>query len=168
LLHEIIGGWDLSGIPSWHSGVAFSTNSSAFVAGYANNAPGIFNGDTAAISTREHKTAKGAVTLFDDPDKAKASFTGPIGFAIGSRNNLRGPRYFNVDLGLGKTFPVVSDRLNLKFRADAFNAFNHPNFSLPSTTNSDITGGNFGQITSTVTNDQYGARVLQLALRLEF
>lgn len=167
-LDEVIGGWDISGIPSWHTGIAFSSNSSAFVAGYSNNAPGIFNGDRAAISSRVHKTSSGTVTLFDDPAKARAAFTGPVGFTIGSRNNLRGPQYFNMDLGVGKTFPMITDKLNLKFRADAFNSFNHPNFSLPSTTNSDITAGTFGQISSTVKNDGYGARVLQLALRLEF
>ena len=34
--------------------------------------------------------------------------------------------------GVGKTFPVYKDRVNLKFRVDAFNAFNHPNFQAPS------------------------------------
>ena len=48
------------------------------------------------------------------------AFTGPLGFNIGSRNNLRGPGYFNLDLGVGKTFPVYKDKVNLKFRALRF------------------------------------------------
>ena len=79
-------------------------------------------------------------------------FVGPIGFQIGSRNNLRGPRYFESDLGVGKTFPIIEDKVNLKFRADAFNALNHPIFNVPSSMNNlDITetAGTFGQITST-------------------
>jgi hypothetical protein len=92
-----------------------------------------------------------------------------VGFQIGSRNDLRGPKFFNQNLGLAKTFPVVTDRINLKFRADAFNAFNHPSFGLPegplnSLDQTDIAGGTFGQITTTASTP----RVIQLALRLEF
>ena len=178
-LNEVVGGWDLSGITQWHSGIAWGTVTSAFVAGYANDAPAIFNGDTGAIASHVHKDSAGLVNMFEDQAKAQAAFTGPVGFTIGSRNNLRGPKYFNQDLGLAKTFPVVGDKVNLKFRADAFNAFNHPNFATPTNvpntydlTNADITAGTFGQITSTVPlgggSPGAGARVLQFALRLEF
>jgi hypothetical protein len=108
--------------------------------------------------------------LFADQSKALNSFEGPIGFQIGSRNNLRGPNYVNFDLGLAKAFPIYGDNVKLKFRADAFNAFNHPNFDLPVTQNTDITGGsNFGRLTKTVVSPGgASARVLQGALRLEF
>jgi hypothetical protein len=170
-LNEVIGGWALSGISKWHTGIAFGTNSNAFVAGYANDAPAIFNGDRVAVQAHVHKTSSGQVNLFSDPARAQAAFTGPVGFTIGSRNNLRGPNFFDQDFGLAKTFPLVSDRVNLKFRADAFNALNHPNFALPSFSNPppetfDITGGTFGQLTSIDTNSSY--RVMQFALRLEF
>jgi hypothetical protein len=69
-------------------------------------------------------------------------------------------------MGVAKTFPLVTDRVNMKFRADAFNVFNHPTFGPPNQLNSDITNttGTFGQINATT-----GApRVLQLALRVEF
>jgi hypothetical protein len=180
-LNEVIGGWALSGISKWHTGIAFGTNSNAFVAGYANNAPAIFNGDRVAVQAHVHKTSSGQVNLFSDPARAQAAFTGPVGFTIGSRNNLRGPNYFDQDLGLAKTFPLVSDKVNLKFRADAFNALNHPNFALPSFSNPppetfDITGGTFGQLTSIdsgnadplISSNGNGFRVMQFALRLEF
>lgn len=176
-LNEAIGGWDISGITNWHSGIAYGTVSNAFVAGYSNDAPAIFNGDRVAVSPHVHKTSDGTVSIFSDPAKALSAFTGPVGFTIGSRNNLRGPKFFNQDLGLAKTFPIVSEKVNLKFRADAYNAFNHPNFALPNSIGSlptgvnDITQGSFGQITKTIgTTGLYSdnARVLQLALRLEF
>ena len=78
---------------------------------------------------------------------------------------------------MAKLFPIYGDRVNLKFRADAFNAFNHPNFSLPAENafngldQQDFTSSSFGQISTTVVppgNLNNGARVLQVSLRLEF
>ncbi len=165
LLNEAIGGWEVSGIPSWTSGQAYTTASSAYVAGYANNAPAIFLGNKGAVSPHVHKDANGAVQIFKDPTTAASNFTGPVGFTIGSRNNLRGPATTLFDAGLAKTFPLVAERLNLKFRADAYNVMNHPVFGNP---NNDITSGSFGQITTTSSNPYYTPRILQLALRLEF
>lgn len=173
-LDEVVGGWDISGIPTWHSGIAFSTVSSAFVAGYANDAPGIFNGDTGAIKRKVHKTQDGLLTLFADPTAAAAAFQGPIGFQIGSRNSLRGPQYFNFDFGLAKTFAVwPREGVKLLFRADAFNILNHPNFQAPDVPSdySDITTSSFGQLTKMTTQSNStgeGPRVLQLSGRIQF
>jgi hypothetical protein len=60
-----------------------------------------------------------------------SEFRGPIGLEYGQRNLVRGPGAFFFDAGLGKTFPIVRERVNLKFRADAFNLFNHENFGPP-------------------------------------
>ncbi len=160
-LQEIAGGWSLSGIPSWHSGLAFNATGNAYVAGYANNAPVILTGDISQLSNHTHKLSGGSVNMFSNPTQAVGLFTGPVGLNIGSRNNLRGPSAFNFDAGLAKTFPLIYDRLNLKFRADAFNVLNHPTFGNP---NADITSGNFGQITSTSNSPRVG----QFSLRLEF
>ena len=163
-VNEVIGGWSLSGLPAWHTGNAYFAASNAYVAGYANNAPAILTGPIGDLKMNMHKGTNGTLWAYKTQDApATADFVGPIGFQIGSRNNLRGPGYFNMDLGLGKTFPLYRESLNLKFRADAFNAFNHPNFDTPS---NDITetSGKFGVISATAN----GARVLQLALRLEF
>jgi hypothetical protein len=162
---EILGGWTISGIPSWHSGLAFTATSNAYVAGFANNAPAIFNGNRAAIKVNRHKNSDGTVNLFSgDGSAANAAFSGPVGLNIGSRNNLRGPSAFGMDAGVAKSFALVADRVNMKFRADAFNVFNHPTFALPAADITDETGSPFGQINSTT-----GApRVVQLALRVEF
>ena len=159
--NEVVGGWSVAALPSWHSGVAYSTASNAFVAGYANDAPAILVGSKSLITPHAHKSADGSITIFADPTKAANAFTGPVGFQIGERNDMRGPNFVNFDIGVGKDFPIYGDNLKLKFRADAFNAFNHASFDSPSTT--DITSGSFGQITGT-----QAARVLQGALRIEF
>jgi hypothetical protein len=168
LLNEIIGGWDTSGIIRWQSGSAFGTVASAFIAGYANNAPAIFNGNTAAVKRRVHKTAGGLVQLYDNPAAALAAFGPPTGFNIGSRNNLRGPSNFGWDAGLTKSFALwPKEGVNLKLRGDAFNVLNHPTFTAPGNNGSsdDITQTtSFGQLTSTFN----GARVVQISGRIEF
>ncbi len=162
LLNELIGGWELSGLPTFQTGGPFFAGSTAFVAGYANDAPAILTGSIGQLNSDVHKS-QGSLLGFKDPNVAVAQFTGPVGFAIGSRNNLRGPKFVNMDLGLGKDFAIYADQVKLRFRADAFNAFNHPSFNNPS---NDITqsSGPFGVISSTSS----AARVLQLSLRLEF
>ena len=115
----------------------------------------------------------GQVYAFKDYQTAFDQYRGPTGFEIGSRNNLRGPKFFDLDLGLGKTFPIYKEKVNAKFRADAFNALNHPNFQAPSFTgNMSLVNSpnNFGVIPGTVipTGSDQAARVLQVSLRVEF
>jgi len=47
-----------------------------------------------------------------------------------SRNDIQGFGLTQLDLSLGRKFNIT-DRINLQFRADAFNALNHPNFTNP-------------------------------------
>ncbi|HEX4022328.1 MAG TPA: TonB-dependent receptor [Acidobacteriaceae bacterium] len=183
LLNELIGGWELAGIPSWHTGNAYAASSNAFVAGYANDAPAILTGQIGLLKSDVHKDpSSGTVFAFKDPTAAQAAYTGPVGFTVGSRNNLRGPGYFDLDMGLGKTFPIYSDKVNLKFRTDAFNVLNHPSFTPAGlSSNSAVSGNGTGTGSENapggdITNTQFGvisstnstARVLQFALRLEF
>ncbi len=81
------------------------------------------------------------------------------------RNTLVGPGYFDTDFGVGKTFKI-NERAAFKFEANFFNLFNHPNF-LPPVSNP--TAGNFGDSTSTFSNQQTGGpRITQLAVRFDF
>jgi hypothetical protein len=88
------------------------------------------------------------------------------------RNDIPGFGLTQVDLSLARTFPLT-DRVKLQFRTDAFNAFNHPNFTNPPAF------VEFGQLQSTTMLNQSlgglnplfqegGPRSLQLSLRLEF
>jgi hypothetical protein len=176
-LEEVIGGWDVSGVSDWHTGLAWGTVANAYDASYSNDAPGILVGEKATVLTHIQKLSGGGVNIFKNQAAAQSAFVGPVGFQIGARNNLRGPRYFNQDLGLAKTFPLYGNRVNAKFRADAFNALNHPNFALPYENGfngfdqQDFTSTTFGNISSTVTpagNLNNGARVVQVSLRVEF
>ena len=110
---EAIGGWSISGLPNWHSGNAYYAQTLAFVAGYANNAPAILTGSSSDVKIHLNGGKGQPLFGYANPDQAKAAYTGPVGFNIGERNNLRGPSYFNFDLGLAKSFPIVGDRVAL-------------------------------------------------------
>lgn len=179
---EIIGSWDLSGVGEWHSGFPWSGAANAFVASYSNDAPPILVGNRALAQTHLTKNPASlggsGVSEFADAKTAAAQFEGPVGFQIGPRNSFRGPGYFDSDLGLLKNFPIYGEAVNMKFRADAFNAFNHPNFAVPAENayngydQQDFQQGpGFGEVNFPVVpsgNNNGGARVLQLSLRLEF
>lgn len=74
---------------------------------------------------------------------------------------LHGPSQANTDLSIVKLFPLT-ERTNLEFRTEFFNAFNNAIFADPDNYVSD--GGSFGHITSTVANP----RVIQFALKMNF
>src|SRR5207247_8958450 len=62
-------------------------------------------------------------------DAAAFEIPAPGGNGAG-RNTFQAPNYWNLDLGIGKRFDLT-ERLNLQFRAEMFNALNHPNFDNP-------------------------------------
>jgi Carboxypeptidase regulatory-like domain/TonB dependent receptor len=58
------------------------------------------------------------------------AFPAPGTFGNAGRNILDGPGYQNVNASLVKN-TNLNERVNLQFRAEFFNLFNHPNFNLP-------------------------------------
>jgi hypothetical protein len=76
------------------------------------------------------------------------------------RNAFRGPGTINTDLALSKHFKVFEDKFDAELRLDAFNVFNHTNFTSP---NTNIFSSQFGQVSTDI-----GPRVLQLALHVRF
>jgi hypothetical protein len=75
------------------------------------------------------------------------------------RNFFRGPGRTNLDLALAKTTPIA-EHVAAELRLEAFNIFNHTEFSNPDT---NPNSGTFGQETTTA-----DPRILQLALRITF
>ncbi len=79
------------------------------------------------------------------------------------RNNLHGPGINNTDLDLTKrVYFTSSERRFLELRAEAYNVFNHTQFSATSVTGS-INSSNFGRVLSAST-----ARTIQLGIKLYF
>ena len=81
------------------------------------------------------------------------------------RNTFVGPGLWASDMTLAKLFKFT-ERVNLKFEAQAFNIFNRANFLMATaggSGNNDIRLGNFGQAGGTL-----NARNLQFGLKLTF
>jgi hypothetical protein len=94
-------------------------------------------------------------------------FTTPCLGCIGNlgRNTFVGPGLFETDLTLSKTFKLT-ERVNLKFDAAAFNVFNRTNFVLATAggeAHNDIRDPLFGEAGGTL-----GPRVMQFGLKLSF
>jgi hypothetical protein len=73
---------------------------------------------------------------------------------------ITGPGYVNFDLSLFKS-TKITERQRIEFRAEFFNAFNHPNFGLPGGNIS--TPSTFGVITSAS-----APRIIQLGVKYYF
>jgi hypothetical protein len=85
-----------------------------------------------------------------------------------SRDAVTGPSFVNTDFSVIKN-TKIRERLNLQFRGEMFDIFNHPNFGNPGLTFTP-TSTTFGKITSTrfPTGDFGSARQIQFALKLIF
>jgi hypothetical protein len=83
------------------------------------------------------------------------------------RAPLYGPHFVNLDLSLIKHFLLPYEGMRLDFRAEFFNALNHPQFYLQggSSGMQDVNAlSSFGSVNGTVNNP----RVIQFALKLTF
>jgi Carboxypeptidase regulatory-like domain/TonB-dependent Receptor Plug Domain len=98
----------------------------------------------------------------------------PTHSATAPRNFVRGFGAWQMDLAIRREFPIY-ERLKLQFRAEAFNAFNHPNFGVINNTN--FGAPTFGEATATLANSlgvlsplyqTGGPRSMQFALKLLF
>ncbi len=85
----------------------------------------------------------------------------PLG---GEQEQARGPNFSNLDSSILKNFEI-HESMHLQFRAEAFNTTNTPPFAQPTGQVNFLTS-KFTSITSTKnSNENFGARTLQLALK---
>ena len=149
LLGHALDGWQISGTVFWHSGIPFSVLSTP----YSANGEGIVNGggpqfasEVPGVPLYEHAAIPGVtqagtvqwlnpsafVSSVDPSTGACAGGDTPQNCQFGTlgRNALRGPDFVWSDFYLTKIFPL-SEQVNLRFEAQFFNLFNHPNFGLP-------------------------------------
>jgi hypothetical protein len=122
---ELVGGWQLTGIGTFQKGFPYEVT-----------APDI-NGITGSGGMRANQTA--GCNLHDNTYSGNLAkffwlnmncFTGPAFGTYGTtgRNFLNQPGIENFDMGFGKAF-ALGEHAKFVFKADAFNVFNHHQYS---------------------------------------
>jgi len=160
----ILGGWDLSGLFHWTSGLPFGIIPGA---GWATNwelqGAAVKTGNTGGVGT--YIDSNGDPNLFKDPNTAITAFRFPYPGETGQRNVLRGPGYFGIDMGLGKSWNITEAQ-KLQFRWETFNVTNSVRFdaALSAQFFDLTTATNFGKYGFTLTKP----RVMQFSLRYSF
>jgi hypothetical protein len=92
----------------------------------------------------------------------------PVGtFGNWGRDSVLGPGYIDTDLSVAKSIHL-RESLNLQFRADFFNLFNHVNLGQPDSC-VDCQDGSAGTISSIVSSqDGSSMRRIMLSARIQF
>jgi hypothetical protein len=181
--HGVLGGWVIAGTLFAHSGYPYSVYDGAATAALGANNYGFLGGPSilAGVVGPTSLSCGGIISANPAvPCLNPANFTAPgavTGFANQSRNQFRGPGFFDTDLNVMKNFHIPGwEGGTLGIGATAFNILNHPNFDQPV---ADIANAaQFGDIVRTVNppTTPYGAflgsaasfRIIQLNARLTF
>jgi len=196
-----LNGWQLSGTAFWHSGVPFSVLGTP----YSANGQGIVQGSgpqfasvVPGVPLYEHHPIPGItqpgtiqwlnpnafVSAVDPSTGGCNGGDNPQNCQFGNlaRNALRGPDFVWNDFYLTKWFPIT-ERTKMRFDAQFFNVFNHPNFALPGIVLAGIPGKpstqtGFGALTYTTSpptgllgvglGGDSSPRMIAFQLRLEF
>jgi hypothetical protein len=160
-----LGGWNLNGVTTYYSGRPFTPNIGNFPAGALR--PDVGPGgrpDKGTGSPYSSSPGRNGWLNVGPNGTLSSAFAVPANNTFGNYgvNTLRGPSFWNQDLGISKKF-TVREGMSLEFRGESFNTFNHTNLGDP---DNNVTGSNAGKITGLAPN--YEMRRLQFALRLAF
>jgi hypothetical protein len=165
LLDIVAGGWQLSGINRWSSGLPFSFTEPGWTTDWQIES---FAVETAPVKMRRHFDNNGNPQFFDNPNAINNGIaTGspvrlPYPGEAGERNNLRGDGYFDIDSGLSKTWKIREFGA-LKFAWEVYNVTNSVRFDAASI-GSGLTGGDLGIASKLLTVP----RRMQFSLRYDF
>ena len=171
-LRAVFGGWSFSETAFLHTGLPFTVLSQPYTAGgsglfqasgpqFARRVPGVplyskspYPGVTVA-GTKQWLNPEAFVSGVDPTTGACTGGDSVFNCQFGDagRNTVRGPHFTYSDIYLTKKFPVA-EKVSLRFDTQFFNAFNHPNFALPSNVEAGVPGtyipAKFGTLESTI------------------
>jgi len=150
-----VSGWEVNMTSNFQSGVPLpltaTNNSHSFGGGERPNVTGATPSTTGRVQNRLNSYIN------------TAAYSQPAPYTFGNAprvsSNLLAPGSSTFNLSADKSFQM-NDRFRLQFRAEAFNALNHPAFGAPGTA--------LGSTTFGVISSANSMRILQLALKLYF
>lgn len=158
LANMLAGGWALDGIVSLQSGYPLTVRRAGD--------PGSMGTDGALRPdiTCKPDIPRGQQTIerFFKTEcyvAPEALVSGDVRFGTAGRSTVTGPGVIGTDLSVRKV-TQIGEKVRTEFRAEFFNAFNHPNFGVPVR---DLGNANFGRVTSTS-----DPRIIQFALKVLF
>lgn len=169
MLRAMFSDWSVSAIATIQSGSALTvadTNTTNLFGISQDRAA--LSGNCSTNQLVNHGSLSSKLSKYFDA----SCFTSPsvigadgVGTAFGNSATgiVDGPGQSNLDIAFSKVFGFKwpSEGTNIQFRAEFYNAFNHPQFANP---DANFSSPTFGVINTTSVN----ARVLQLAIRLVF
>jgi hypothetical protein len=170
-LGKLLGGWSVSGVTTFQSGnplTVIDTRAGTIYGADGSDAwflPANFCSGASNSSLVTHGSVQSRLNGYINAAAICAPPTIGDGTGFGNigRGVLRGPGQNNWDISIAKVTKVKgpTEATNLEFRAQFFNAFNHPQFANPAL---DASSPSFGTITST----SVSPRLIQFALKYNF
>lgn len=153
VLSRLLGGWQLSGITTFQSGLPFTVTQPGDRAGVGG---GTQRPDLVGTPNRTNQIDR----FFD----TSAFAQNPLGrFGTAGRNIIRGPGINDWSINLFKNSKIpwlTSEGANLQFGAELFNLFNHPQF--------ESVGGVFGSASFGRVLSARDPRIIQLRLKISY
>lgn len=150
-VNAVLGGWQVSGVSTFKKGFPLS-----ILAG--NNNTNSYGGAQRPNIVGDPHLSNPTINEWFNT----SAFALPPAYTFGDAPrfmpNLRAPGLNNWDVGIQKWWALPQERLRVQFRAEMFNAFNHPNFYQPDQTFGSPT---FGRISGALP-----ARSVQLGLKV--
>ena len=159
-VERLFGNWQVSGVETLQSGLPFTPQLSYNPSN---------DGDTRnPVRPSWNPAFTGPVILggsnrYFNPN----AFIQPLPGTYGNvgRNILAGPRLVETDASLTKLFSL-SERLNLQFRSEFFNLFNHTNFNAPNPVVYAAASGGPSPTAGVITSTATTSRQIQFGLKL--
>jgi hypothetical protein len=136
------GGWQVSAITSVQSNVPFTPmlafDNADVQSLFTSERPDLVGNPYRGVCPNGSRV--GTASCWFNPSTFALPPPGQFGTA--GRNSLRGPAFGELDLSLQKGFQLT-EGTRITFGAEAYNLLNHPNFGVPSNTQSPLSlGGN--------------------------
>ncbi|MFN2578230.1 MAG: carboxypeptidase regulatory-like domain-containing protein [Pyrinomonadaceae bacterium] len=187
VVNQVLGGWTVNTIYTFMTGEPFAVRSGAFTSnGSHESRAGVQQPVQAQLQFITGSPLPGPVLFKPISNVATCGVDLTQAFCLpapglngAGRNIFTAPHYWDLDLGLIKTF-AVTEKWKLQFRMEMFNALNHPNFDNPrdaSTGSPSIRSSVFASAccatvappsTQTIVQTGESARVIQFAFKFLF